>query len=254
MGEIGLFEAIHTARSLRRFHPDPVPDALITQVLDAAIRAPSGGNSQHWVFVVVRDAALRQRLGAIYRQAAEEVGAIYAARPDVGCVVHAHPPCAVGLTVAGVSLESPVVPEILFAIGARRLRLSTLGILQYIAPSVQFVIAIAMGEPFTAVVCANDQTAFGLQLALHHRGLRVPDDVSVVGFDDLSTAAYFLPPLTTVRQPVDQMGDLSAQALLMMIDKREPAFRSPAVSLVVRESTRRIETPRVRAARSPRAA
>lgn len=81
MGEIGLFEAIHTARSLRRFHPDPVPDALITQVLDAAIRAPSGGNSQHWVFVVVRDAALRQRLGAIYRQAADEVGAIYAARP-----------------------------------------------------------------------------------------------------------------------------------------------------------------------------
>lgn len=44
--------------------------------------------------------------------------AIYAARPDVGCVVHAHPPCAVGLTVAGVSLESPVVPEILFALGA----------------------------------------------------------------------------------------------------------------------------------------
>lgn len=43
--------------------------------------------------------------------------AIYAARPEVGCVVHAHPPCAVGLTVAGVSLESPVVPEILFAIG-----------------------------------------------------------------------------------------------------------------------------------------
>jgi hypothetical protein len=50
------------------------------------------------------------------------------------------------------------------------------------------------------------------------------------------------------------MGDLSAQALLMMIDKREPAFRSPAVSLVVRESTRRIDAPRVRAARSSRAA
>ena len=112
---------------------------------------------------------------------------------------------------------------------------------------------LAMGEPFTAVVCANDQTAFGLQLALHHRGLRVPDDVSVVGFDDLSTSAYFLPPLTTVRQPVDQMGDLSAQALLMMIDKRDPAFRAPAVSLVVRESTRRIVEPRSRAPRSKRA-
>lgn len=81
MNEIGVFEAMHTARSLRRFRPDPVPDALITQVLDAAIRAPSGGNAQHWVFGVVRDPASRQKLGAIYRKAAEEVGAIYAARP-----------------------------------------------------------------------------------------------------------------------------------------------------------------------------
>jgi len=113
---------------------------------------------------------------------------------------------------------------------------------------------LAMGEPFTAVFCANDQTAFGLQLALHHRGLRVPDDISVVGFDDLSTAAYFLPPLTTVRQPVDQMGDLSAQALLMMIDKRDPAARAPSVSLVVRESTRKIALAGARASRSSRAA
>jgi nitroreductase len=81
MTDIGLFEAIHTARSLRRFRDEPVPDALITRVLDAAIRAPSGGNAQHWTFIVVRDAVLRQRLGAIYRKAAEEVGAIYAARP-----------------------------------------------------------------------------------------------------------------------------------------------------------------------------
>ena len=81
MTDIGLFEAIHTARSLRRYHDTPVPDALITQVLDAAIRAPSGGNSQHWTFIVVREPAARQRLGAIYRKAAEEVSAIYAARP-----------------------------------------------------------------------------------------------------------------------------------------------------------------------------
>lgn len=48
-----------------------------------------------------------------------------------------------------------------------------------------------LGEPFTAVVCANDQTAFGLQLALFHRGLKVPEDISVVGFDDLAASAYF---------------------------------------------------------------
>ena len=113
---------------------------------------------------------------------------------------------------------------------------------------------LGMGERFTAVVCANDQTAFGLQLALYHKGLRVPDDISVVGFDDLSTAAYFVPPLTTVRQPVGEMGDLSARALLLLIEKREPLIQPPAVSLVVRESTRPLSAPALRAARSHRAA
>jgi nitroreductase len=84
MTEIGLFEALNTARALRRLKPDPVPDDLITQVLDAAIRAPSGGNAQNWIFIVVRDKAQRQRLGAVYRKASDEVAEIYAARgrPD----------------------------------------------------------------------------------------------------------------------------------------------------------------------------
>ena len=69
MDELGLFEAIHTARSLRRFKPDPVPGALIAQILDAAIRAPSAGNAQSWAFIVVRDPELRRGLGAIYAKA-----------------------------------------------------------------------------------------------------------------------------------------------------------------------------------------
>jgi len=109
-----------------------------------------------------------------------------------------------------------------------------------------------LGERFTAVVCANDQTAFGLQLALFHRGLRVPDDVSVVGFDDLAASAYFLPPLTTVRQPVFEMGELSAQALLLMLESRMPSLHAPRVTLVVRESTRALP-PQSRSARSRRA-
>ena len=55
MTDIGIFEAIHTARSLRRLKLDPVPEALITRILDAAIRAPSAGNAQNWAFVVVRE-------------------------------------------------------------------------------------------------------------------------------------------------------------------------------------------------------
>ena len=80
MPDIALFEAMYTARALRRLRPDPVPEELITRVLDAAIRAPSGGNAQNWVFIVVRDAEKRRQLGAVYRKASDEVSAIYAAR------------------------------------------------------------------------------------------------------------------------------------------------------------------------------
>jgi nitroreductase len=80
MTDIGLFEAIHSARSLRRFRFDPVPEELITRVLDAAIRAPSAGNAQNWAFIVVRDPAQRARLGAIYRKGSDIAAAVYKAR------------------------------------------------------------------------------------------------------------------------------------------------------------------------------
>jgi nitroreductase len=80
MPDIELFEAIHTARSLRRLKTDPVPQALITQLLDAAIRAPSAGNAQNWAFVVVRDPQRRRGLGEIYRKASKIAEAMYAAR------------------------------------------------------------------------------------------------------------------------------------------------------------------------------
>ena len=80
MPELGIFEAIRTARALRQFKPDPVPEALITQVLDAAIRAPSAGNAQNWIFIVVRDPGQRRKLGAIYRKASAIASAMYAAR------------------------------------------------------------------------------------------------------------------------------------------------------------------------------
>ncbi len=66
-----LFEAIYTTRAMRRLKPDPVPDDVLRAVLDAAIRAPSGGNTQGWTFLVVRDPGLRAGLGAIYRPCIE---------------------------------------------------------------------------------------------------------------------------------------------------------------------------------------
>jgi len=75
-----VLEAIHTARAVRRFRPDPVPEAVITEILDAAIRAPSAGNSQNWVFLVVQDAEQRRKLGLLYRKASDIASAMYAAR------------------------------------------------------------------------------------------------------------------------------------------------------------------------------
>jgi len=75
-----VFETIHTARAVRRFKPDPVPDQLITRILDAAIRAPSAGNAQNWAFLIVRDPEQRRQLGVIYRKASDIASAMYAAR------------------------------------------------------------------------------------------------------------------------------------------------------------------------------
>jgi nitroreductase len=78
--ELGVLEAIHSARAIRRFKPDPVPETILTEILDAAIRAPSAGNAQNWVFLVVRDAEQRRKLGVLYRKASDIASAMYAAR------------------------------------------------------------------------------------------------------------------------------------------------------------------------------
>jgi nitroreductase len=80
MPEIGLFDAIYSARALRRLKPDPVPEEIITRILDAAIRAPSAGNAQNWTFIVVRDGEQRRRLGMIYRKASDIASEMYKAR------------------------------------------------------------------------------------------------------------------------------------------------------------------------------
>ena len=64
---IGLFEAIDTQRGIRKFKPDPVPDKMITRLLQAAIKAPSGGVRQGWSFIVIRDQETRRTIGDLYR-------------------------------------------------------------------------------------------------------------------------------------------------------------------------------------------
>ena len=103
-------------------------------------------------------------------------------------------------------------------------------------------------ETFTAIFAANDQMAFGAGLGLHRRKLRVPADVSLVGFDDLVSAVYSIPPLTTVHHPVGELGQLAAQAMLQLLAGEAPTLTLPAPRLVVRESTRELGAPRRRGA------
>ena len=69
MNELGVFEAIYSCRSLRRFKPDPITDEVLVKVLGAAIQAPCGGNEQNWLFVVVKSDEQRRKLGDIHRRA-----------------------------------------------------------------------------------------------------------------------------------------------------------------------------------------
>lgn len=91
--------------------------------------------------------------------------------------------------------------------------------------------------PFTALFCVNDQTAYGALLGLFRRNLSVPRDVSLVGFDDLPSSAYRVPPLTSVRQAIGTLGEQSAQAILQLLAGTRPRLSPPPVELVVREST-----------------
>jgi LacI family transcriptional regulator len=91
---------------------------------------------------------------------------------------------------------------------------------------------------FSAIFAANDQMAFGAAIGIHRQGKRVPQDVSLVGFDDLAGSVYFVPPLTTVHNPIHEIGELAARAMLGLLAGETTRCEVPAPRLVIRESTR----------------
>jgi DNA-binding LacI/PurR family transcriptional regulator len=95
------------------------------------------------------------------------------------------------------------------------------------------------GAAFSAVYCAGDQLALGAMRALREAGIRIPEQVSVVGTDDIEYAAYFEPPLTTVRQPIEAMATQGLELLLNLLSGEESTAKRIVVEpqLVVRAST-----------------
>jgi LacI family transcriptional regulator len=96
-------------------------------------------------------------------------------------------------------------------------------------------------KPFTALLAYNDISAIGAIRAFEEAGFIVPEDISVVGFDDVPAAAFNHPSLTTVRQPLQRMGELAVEVLIARIEDRGVPQREVAVQpeIIVRESTAR---------------
>jgi LacI family transcriptional regulator len=101
---------------------------------------------------------------------------------------------------------------------------------------------LARRVPFTALFAYNDISAIGAMRALQEAGLRVPEDVSVVGFDDIASAMFCRPNLTTIRQPLKKMGRIAAETLLDRIEGNGEFTAEIAVEpeLVIRKSTGRV--------------
>jgi LacI family transcriptional regulator len=113
------------------------------------------------------------------------------------------------------------------------------------ATGLRYFGAIDRTEMPTAVTCFNDRVAIGLLKALHELGLRVPEDISVVGYDDIDIAAFASVPLTTIRNPKQELGRRAAE---LLVGHLESAGRPPVekvaldVELIVRNSTQALET------------
>ncbi|GIN69780.1 LacI family transcriptional regulator [Bacillus sp. J14TS2] len=95
---------------------------------------------------------------------------------------------------------------------------------------------------FTSVIASNDEMAIGALLCAHELGFRVPKDFSIVGFDDIEVAKWVYPPLTTVKQPLSQMGEVAANALVKKLNDEEFAQKYVLIQpkLIVRHSCMKV--------------
>ncbi len=113
---------------------------------------------------------------------------------------------------------------------------------------------LASRRDFTAIFCFNDIAAIGAIRAIADSGLRCPQDISVVGFDDIASAAFTVPRLTTIKQPLRRMGEMAAQLLLKRIQNTAEAYPDTVMfepELVIRESTSPFERKPFRGQRKP---
>ena len=163
--EIGLFEALYTQRALRKLKPDDVPDELITRLIEAATKAPSGSDSQPWRFLVIRDVETKRRIAEYYLKAWEQ------AYPDgsVGDTISA----GVYASADHLARNLADVPVLIMACIERRDREATFGLGGSIFPAVQNLLlaarALGLGSALTSLHKRYDSEIKAL--------LGIPDNV-----------------------------------------------------------------------------
>ena len=99
------------------------------------------------------------------------------------------------------------------------------------------------GTRFSAIFAANDQMAYGAALALYNHGLRIPEDISLAGFDDLPISSITLPPLTTVS--LGEIGKIAAQSMIQLIGRNTPEPVTLSPELIIRKSTQNFNSPAI---------
>ena len=186
---IDLFDAIDTQRGIRYFRPDPVPDELITRLLQAAIKAPSGGVRQGWSFIVIRDQETRRKIGELYR-----TGARFEIRPDM---------TAQERRVYGAAqhLEDHMEDVPVFILACIQTDSGAIGSGSSIFPAVQNILLAARGLGLGSVLTTR-QTRFEKELK---QLLSIPEDVATAALLPIGFPAEGARYGPTRRRPLEEV-------------------------------------------------
>jgi nitroreductase len=186
---IELFEAIDTQRGIRYLKPDPVPDELITRLLEAAIKAPSGGAKQGWSFIVIRDPETRRKIGDLYR-----TGSKFEIRPDM---------TAQARRVYGAAqhLEDHIEDVPVFILACIQADPGTTPSASSIFPAVQNILLAARGLGLGSVLTTR-QTRFEKEIK---QLLAIPDDVATMALLPIGFPADGSRYGPTRRRPLEEV-------------------------------------------------
>ena len=191
--QIGLFDAIYTQRAIRYLKPDPIPDKIIEKLVDAAIKAPSGGNSQPWKFIIIRDAETKRKIGTYYNKSWNQVYGNVETGPPL------HPRVRSSATYLAEHFHE--VPVLIMACIQHQGTPTTMGRGASIYPAVQNILLAARG------------LGLGSTLTTLHKGfeveikeiLGIPSNVETAAILPIGYLADDVKYGPTKRMPVDEV-------------------------------------------------